>query len=425
MPRVDALVGAAVEVMPSSMEQATMLMRLLSVTKETSDDDELLATCGQVVCLAGDGPEGAALRAKARLLRTWVQGVEAVDSIETVRSELGSVDDPVLEGFVDLAEAFSILDLRDVDEALECFARARDRFASVGHVRGEAQALKGLGHALFEGHRLGEAVDAVDASLVLFEDLGSIKGLAYGQELMGEILLDLGCADRAVIVLEAARTGWARTGLATGTTRVAMGRALDGIGDPVEAEKLYTAGLQEMALAQPAELRLTLFHWGRFLVRQGRGIEAELVAEDLVARNAASDVPHMVAAANALLARALLLQGNLEEAERHVDEALPVITEAPLGQLQPLDALLDCIEVLHAAGRDDGADEALAVAVRTMKDMGRAIGDPALRRTFLTDAPACRRLRQLGRTDVVEGQTVLGGPSISQPMTPTADAAMQ
>ncbi len=60
-----------------------------------------------------------------------------------------------------------------------------------------------------------------------------------------------------------------------------------------------------------------------------------------------------------------------------------------------------------------------------MKDMGRAIADPALRRTFLTDVRACRRLRQLGRTDAVGGQTVLGGPSISQPMTPTADAARQ
>ncbi len=114
-------------------------------------------------------------------------------------------------------------------------------------------------------------------------------------------------------------------------------------------------------------------------------------------------VPSARPFALALLARALLAQGRLDEALPNAREA-----HAQLDRLGFVDdgeatirlALAEC---LIATGDQPAAQAAVTAAAQWLRARAQTIDDPAMRESFLTRIPEHRRILELARQHTAHG----------------------
>lgn len=137
-------------------------------------------------------------------------------------------------------------------------------------------------------------------------------------------------------------------------------------------------------------------HLGHTLV--ARGQHAEAVAEYESARALrTADESHLVAEADAGLARAFLASGQLPRAVALVNELLTELDERGVeGAEEPFRILLTCVETL-AAAEDERADNLLDQAVENLQLAAAKIADPDDRSSYLEHVPTHRRLLELAQ----------------------------
>ena len=136
--------------------------------------------------------------------------------------------------------------------------------------------------------------------------------------------------------------------------------ALRGAGEHDEAERVFADAVETARTRRQAEwLRYALFPWTRILLEEGRLVQAELCARELVESVEQATAPTTLLAARALLARVLLAAGNLDEAVGHAELAFRAIETRSDGRpalVAALDTAVGCATVLRAGGREEDAE---------------------------------------------------------------------
>jgi hypothetical protein len=109
--------------------------------------------------------------------------------------------------------------------------------------------------------------------------------------------------------------------------------------------------------------------------------------------------PYWGLSARAGLARLALAQGELAEAETHVQKLLKRIETDPklYGTYGPLRVYLDCYRVLDAL-KDPHAEQVLEAAHELLQAWAGQIDDRELRRSFLENVPYHREIHEIWRT---------------------------
>jgi tetratricopeptide (TPR) repeat protein len=136
------------------------------------------------------------------------------------------------------------------------------------------------------------------------------------------------------------------------------------------------------------------FSLGNALVGLGHLTEATLAYHDSLdtGRKLKMRLPHMLYDALAGLARTYLAQGDLAQAQAHVEEILSHLQVGSLdGTVEPSRIYLTCYQVLRANG-DPRAGEVLEAAYHLLQERAAKIDDEELRRSFLENVKANREI---------------------------------
>jgi citrate synthase len=104
------------------------------------------------------------------------------------------------------------------------------------------------------------------------------------------------------------------------------------------------------------------------------------------------DQPHLVTDPLAGLARVAMAQGDLAQAQAHIEEIVAHLESGSLdGTDEPFRIYLTCHRVLRANG-DPRAEALLDTARRLLQEDAAKIGDEGLRRSFLENVAAHRQI---------------------------------
>lgn len=364
--------------------------------------DELEARVAESRSLVDDEGDAARLRARLDFL-LGVALVEQDSRLEESRTLLRRAletdtgdDDVAFKAFVKLRMGFQALDTGDFATALELMTQSVEDFHSVGHLRGAAMGDHGLAHLHNERHDLWAAHQSIDRAAALFDELGSPVWVAHAAHLRAEILVRLGCTEQATDLLEEVIGGFRSHGLDDHLAEALVPRAvlLHRAGGTDRAETTLAAAVSDLRNGGDGNvIRYLLFAWARFLLDQDRWLQADLVGMDLVELNERMDNRVLVAAAEAIRARAALGDGDVAEARAHLERAWPVVVDRVDTLFEPLETLLDCHLVWAAVDCPDRAGEALDLARRRLRTTARQITDPTVRNAFLC-SPAAVAIRE-------------------------------
>ncbi|HUG84468.1 MAG TPA: hypothetical protein VMM13_07875, partial [Euzebya sp.] len=378
-----------------------LLRRATLVAFDLETLDPLTPLVEEATALATTLDDAPALLAKLQLL--WAVTLnEIAGDAPAARIALAEADrqaaasgDPVLRAFVTLRLGYQALDVCDFAAAEQLMTDAIKTFDDLGHERGAAMALQGLSCTHDERYELAPALAAAEAAARRFGAIGSRGRALMAEEMRGQRLIRLGVFEEAVAVLTDVIEGYRRRGTLSliPETRVWLASGLAAAGRIREADDTYAEGIGELAATgQPNMLRFVLFPWARFLLDQGRTLEAELAAIDLARLHAATGAEPLVAASEALLGHVVLQAGNPEKAMTHATTAWRAVGGERMaeGLVDPILTMLDCRAVFLATEQPDRAQEALAIAGVHMRRAAGAITDPALRAGYLSRVPECR-----------------------------------
>jgi tetratricopeptide (TPR) repeat protein len=172
-----------------------------------------------------------------------------------------------------------------------------------------------------------------------------------------------------------------------------LGRIAYGESDFVAAKACYEQGL---SLARSAEYTMgeswTLRGLGHTLIKLG-DVDGAITAYTQSLELSKKYATHVgVVETLSGLARAVLIRGNIVEANAYVTDILAYLeTNALDGAESPALVYLACYQVLQAAN-DPRANELLAQGYRFLMDRAAKISDEALRRSFLEYVPWNREL---------------------------------
>jgi tetratricopeptide (TPR) repeat protein len=238
---------------------------------------------------------------------------------------------------------------------------ALNTFHNIGDPAFEAWALAGCGRLADSLGDYAHARDWLDQSLYLSQKVGAWEAQFYGCAFLALVLHHLGddetacrCAEQSRrIALEAGdRSRQADAWLALGRTHEGLNRLTDAVSAYQYASALY------------AEL--------------GRA--------------------HMVTEPRAGLARIALVQGDLMQAQRHIEDILTFLENHPLiGPDEPFMIYLTCYRVLEASG-DVRATSLLQRAEQRLRECAEHITDDTLRRSFLENVAAHHAILTLAHT---------------------------
>ena len=92
----------------------------------------------------------------------------------------------------------ALYDLRQLEEAAECYQRAEALFDQVENLRGLASAVSNLGNSYYKLLRLSEAVDCFNRALEIRREIGDRWGEGITLNNLGEVYRDLHQPDKAV-----------------------------------------------------------------------------------------------------------------------------------------------------------------------------------------------------------------------------------
>jgi hypothetical protein len=225
-----------------------------------------------------------------------------------------------------------------------------------------------------------------ETAVELLRKGGDHRNAATFATSVGYALIALGQHAAATRVLSEALAGAIRIGLGTAQTvaKHNLGYAVAMLGDVEQGIALERDAITEAAHHGDRWTECASWSYlADLLLRAGDGAHAELAARRaLELANPASR-----AFASALLARALLRQGNVTDALEASRESRALIEE--LGSIEDGDALARLVhaEVLEAAGYPDAARATIEDAHQRLQARAERIVDPLLRRSFLENVP--------------------------------------
>lgn len=408
VPRAAEMLQEARAIATDPVDVATLLLREATAWKPRSKSlSTLEPMIHEALALIEDSDGVASLRGRLHMFLAMCTTQtdappEHADRLTRTAGLLAEEsEDWGLLGFVNYRQAGDAIDRNDVEEGERLMRRAIDIFESSGNLRGLAIARKGLSWLHLETFHLWDAHETCVAALKDFEQLGNRLGVMFSEEIIGEALARLGSFDRAVPILERALASGREMG-ATGHrayTLATLGMALRGAGEHDEAERVFADAVETARTRRQAEwLRYALFPWTRILLEEGRLVQAELCARELVESVEQATAPTTLLAARALLARVLLAAGNLDEAVGHAELAFRAIetpSDGRLALVAALDTAVECATVLRAGGREEDAETVWVMGATTLNQLATSIPDPTIRAGLLA-LPSSRALTGAG-----------------------------
>jgi adenylate cyclase len=234
-------------------------------------------------------------------------------------------------------------------------AQTLDIYREVGNRWGQGMALHNLG---IVSHRLGDYARAgacYEQALDIHRDIGQRQGEAQGLSYQGLLSYHLG---------------------------------------DYEAAREYSQ--QALLIAQDLGHRdtqgLAFTFLGHACAELGFLAEATDAYHQALTLRQEMDQPNLAMEPLAGLARVHLAQGDLAQAQAHVEEILSYLESHALDDAEePFRVYLTCYRILDA-NQDPRAQETLSVAYNLLQEQASKIGDKDTRRLFLENVPAHREI---------------------------------
>ncbi|WP_433133226.1 AfsR/SARP family transcriptional regulator [Micromonospora sp. CA-240977] len=243
------------------------------------------------------------------------------------------------------------------DEATEYLCRALESFRRSKDRRGEAASLTALGLTCRERGRFDESLHFLDAAAVLLPEIADDIAVGYVHRLLGSVRLEQGdnarASDHFRQALEAYGRAGSRRGLSLVQRNLSMWHLARGEADEaLETARQAAAGAQEVGdqLLTGYCLRTV----AKALIRLGRGAAAEELLRTALGVSIRAGDRWGRAATLVALGELHLCEGDLDEAERRIGEAVR-IWEALSLPLDRAHALRDLALVERARGRHEAA----------------------------------------------------------------------
>ena len=309
-------------------------------------------------------------------------------AFDEARDLLASLGDPDLDAHLRTAAVKTEVAAGNFGGALDLVEPALAHYEATGHLAGAAQAQSRIAMAYAEQGKVAQALSADLRALELFTTLGYQTRIADCQLNVGASYVLCGAWDQAEEMTLSARAIYEALGaermlfpyIACQLAEVQSGR-----GNRDEAERLFVHGIAEIReKGFSLGLRLKLPEWGRFLVEDGRHVQAELVLDEAAEVWRAIGGDHFIATVDATRARALAGQGRSDDATSLALDVWERLRAGVLDRLPyPIETLVDLLMTLDPGGSSGRWADVRSVAVGKAKELAAAFVDPALRASFL------------------------------------------
>ncbi|MFN2302132.1 MAG: tetratricopeptide repeat protein, partial [Anaerolineales bacterium] len=279
--------------------------------------------------------------------------------------------------------------------AVEYYTKALEIYGEVGDRRGESNTFANLANIdLYLGNYL-RAMANYKLALPIRQAVGDQEGEAIVLTNLGIVWNHLGhytkskeYFEQALYVFREHDNRWGE-----GYLLAYLGLRAHQMGENKSALKLCE---QAMIIAQelesPEHQAYALTFSGHALTALGRTDQAIEAYQNALSLRKDLEQPHLVAETQAGLARLSLLQGDLSQAQSHVEAILEHLKRGSVdGTEEPARIYLTCYHVL-LANKDPRADDILSKAHSLLKERAVIIEDPALRRSFLENVATHREI---------------------------------
>lgn len=277
------------------------------------------------------------------------------------------------------------------DQALTYHEQSLQIRREVGHLRGESSVLNSLG--IISRHRGDYALakDYFEQALRIMRMIGERWFECRTLNNLAACLINLGDYSSARAHFERSLQICREIGDRSSKAVImeGMGTIYYALGDNLAAlEQIQEALRIVNETGEPESTAYILIQQGAILTALGRLEEAATAYRQAVAlRRDLAGSPQTIEPL-AGLAHVCLQQGDLDQAQRHVNELLHHLDAGPpTGVENPARVYLTCYQVLGAGG-DPRAPQALASAYDMIRDRAARITDAAMRRSFLENVAA-------------------------------------
>ncbi|MFX1412052.1 MAG: tetratricopeptide repeat protein, partial [Promethearchaeota archaeon] len=287
----------------------------------------------------------------------------------------------------------------DVAQARDYLQQALRITREVDDRRGESQVLNSLGTIAAKLGNYTQAGHCLQQARHITRELGDRFEESITLYRLGDLYRRQGCYERARDCFQQALAIKRELGFWQGERwdlselcRISYRLGQD------DAAREY--GRQALQVAQEIDDRhgctYALFLSGQDLLNQGRLAEAAQAYEQAIASYREQGRRAAAVESLAGLARVCLAQGELAQAQVHVEEILnslgnPLTVHALAGFGEPFQVPLTCYRVLHA-NRDPRAWDVLDTAYRLVQERAAGIEDEELRRSFLENVQVHRQI---------------------------------
>jgi class 3 adenylate cyclase/tetratricopeptide (TPR) repeat protein len=368
----EANYGKATADFLAAVDAAQRAVHLAQATGDVGLEAEGYLHWGYAVVMSSDRREGQLLLEKALALARWA-GRRTLEA--DILRELGT----------------SFVVQEEYDQAKECYERALRIWREIGNRRGEGRALSGLLGVAFFTTAWSKARLYAEESLRLCRLVGNHREEGYILGTLG--VMSYAQGDYATSKryceqgLRCFREVEDRQG--EGFNLAGQGRIAHEMGDDRAA---LDFGQQALDIGETIESALVQ---ARALVSLGHalaGLGCLAEARDAYQRAVSLGMREGMNA-RAGLARVLLSEGDLIQAQAYVEEILEAAQSNPAfdGTWEPFRIYLTCYHVLRASD-DPRAQEVLSTAHRLLQESAHEIEDAGLRRSYLENVSAHREI---------------------------------
>ena len=338
---------------------------------------------------------GAAVHNLARLCRLQGDYARANAHLEEALRIWRDVGDRQGESWGLLHIGMFALEEGDSVKARAYCELALRTFREIGARYGEGLALAGLGQVAYGQGDSDTAMACLEQALLISRETGDRMGESWALKSLGDTCAGNGDYASAQAHLQQALSICREIGYREGESEALASLALlsNCLSD---SEAARESSQQALLLAQKIGCRPIQ---GQALTRLGRAFEGlSRLAKAAENYRQALDIRRELGERNRAmeplsgLARILLAQGDLAQAQAHVQVILSHLETGSLdGTDEPFQVYLTCYHVLRAAG-DARAEVILDTAHRLLQERAAKISDEKLRRSFLENVAAHREI---------------------------------